>query len=87
MGDMPLPPEARVEIRHVPGYISSRDETRDREVEMAKKTKSGAGQIRVGIGGWTFEPWRGTFSRKDLAQKRVVVCAGCLLAWVEWSGG
>ena len=20
-----------------------------------------AGQIRIGIGGWTFEPWRGTF--------------------------
>jgi uncharacterized protein YecE (DUF72 family) len=25
-----------------------------------------AGKIRVGIGGWTFEPWRGTFYPKGL---------------------
>ena len=28
------------------------------------------GRIRVGVGGWTFEPWRGTFYPDDLAQKR-----------------
>jgi len=27
-------------------------------------------QIRVGIGGWTYEPWRGTFYPDDLPQKR-----------------
>jgi uncharacterized protein YecE (DUF72 family) len=26
--------------------------------------------IRVGIGGWTFARWRGTFYPKGLAQKR-----------------
>ena len=26
--------------------------------------------IRVGIGGWTYEPWRGTFYPDDLPQKR-----------------
>ena len=27
------------------------------------------GTIRVGVGGWTYEPWRGTFYPKGLAQK------------------
>ena len=26
------------------------------------------GQIRVGIGGWVFPPWRGTFYPKDVKQ-------------------
>ena len=28
------------------------------------------GRIRVGVGGWTFEPWRGAFYPEGLAQKR-----------------
>ena len=28
------------------------------------------GKILVGIGGWTFEPWRGVFYPDDLTQKR-----------------
>ena len=28
-----------------------------------------AGEIRTGIGGWTFEPWRGTFYPDTLKQK------------------
>ena len=28
------------------------------------------GAIRVGIGGWTYEPWRGVFYPKDLPHKR-----------------
>ncbi len=28
------------------------------------------GKIRIGIGGWTFPPWRGTFYPPDLPQKR-----------------
>lgn len=28
------------------------------------------GRIRIGIGGWTFPPWRGTFYPPDLPQKR-----------------
>ena len=27
------------------------------------------GQIRVGVGGWTFAPWRGVFYPDDLSQK------------------
>ena len=29
-----------------------------------------AGRIRVGIGGWTYEPWRGTFYPAGLQHKR-----------------
>ena len=29
-----------------------------------------SGQIRVGVGGWTYEPWRGTFYPAELAHKR-----------------
>ena len=29
-----------------------------------------SGQIRVGIGGWVFEPWRGMFYPKGLAQAK-----------------
>ena len=36
---------------------------------MGERGKSGGGSmIRVGIGGWTFEPWRGTFYPKGLKQ-------------------
>ena len=28
------------------------------------------GTVRVGVGGWTFEPWRGVFYPDDLPQKR-----------------
>ena len=28
------------------------------------------GTVRVGIGGWVFEPWRGTFYPDGLSQKR-----------------
>ncbi len=29
-----------------------------------------SGKIYVGIGGWTFEPWRGPFYPEGLTQKR-----------------
>lgn len=28
-----------------------------------------SGAVRVGVGGWTFEPWRGTFYPVGLRQK------------------
>lgn len=34
----------------------------------AKTTKPS--NIRVGIGGWTYAPWRGTFYPSDLTQSR-----------------
>ncbi|HVO13932.1 MAG TPA: DUF72 domain-containing protein [Alphaproteobacteria bacterium] len=46
--------------------------------------KSGA--IRVGIGGWVFEPWRGTFYPKGLAQKRELEFASRKLTSIEING-
>ena len=45
-----------------------------------------AGNIRVGIGGWTFEPWRGTFYPKDLPQKRELEYASQHLTAIEING-
>ncbi len=42
--------------------------------------------IRVGIGGWVFEPWRGTFYPDGLAQKRELEYASSKLATIEING-
>jgi uncharacterized protein YecE (DUF72 family) len=41
------------------------------------------GSIHVGIGGWTFEPWRGTFYPPGLAQARELEHAGRHLTAIE----
>ena len=41
------------------------------------------GKIRVGIGGWTFEPWRGGFYPPGLAQKRELEFASRALTSIE----
>jgi uncharacterized protein YecE (DUF72 family) len=48
--------------------------------------KSSAGAIRVGVGGWTYEPWRGTFYPADLPQKRELEYAGRQLTSIEVNG-
>jgi uncharacterized protein YecE (DUF72 family) len=45
-----------------------------------------AGKIRVGIGGWTFEPWRGVFYPKGLVQKRELEYASRKLTTIEING-
>jgi uncharacterized protein YecE (DUF72 family) len=42
--------------------------------------------IRVGVGGWTFEPWRGTFYPEGLTQKRELEYAGQHLTSIEING-
>ncbi|MDY0873585.1 DUF72 domain-containing protein [Dongia rigui] len=44
------------------------------------------GQIRIGIGGWTFEPWRGPFYPAGLAQKRELEYASGKLTSIEING-
>ena len=39
--------------------------------------------IRVGVGGWTYEPWRGGFYPEGLAQKRELEYAGQRLTTIE----
>jgi uncharacterized protein YecE (DUF72 family) len=45
-----------------------------------------AGIIRVGIGGWTFAPWRGVFYPKGLTQKRELEYASQHLTSIEING-
>lgn len=44
------------------------------------------GHIYVGVGGWTFEPWRGTFYPVGLAQKRELEYASRHLTSIEVNG-
>lgn len=50
---------------------------------MPKKTES---RIYVGVGGWTFAPWRGTFYPEGLAQKRELEHASRQLTSIEING-
>ena len=42
--------------------------------------------IRVGIGGWTFEPWRGVFYPEKLSQKKELAYASEKLSSIEING-
>jgi uncharacterized protein YecE (DUF72 family) len=44
------------------------------------------GMIRVGIGGWTFEPWRGVFYPKGLPQSRELEYASRAVTAIEING-
>ncbi len=45
-----------------------------------------SGKIHVGIGGWTYEPWRGVFYPEGLAQKRELEYASRRLSSIEING-
>lgn len=49
-------------------------------------SNSSAGKIRIGVGGWTYEPWRGTFYPADLAQKRELEYASRRFTAIEVNG-
>src|SRR6185437_11744530 len=49
---------------------------------MTKKS----GQIRIGIGGWTFEPWRGVFYPKGLTHAKELAYASERLTSIEVNG-
>src|SRR5229473_3309291 len=44
------------------------------------------GEIRIGIGGWTYEPWRGTFYPDKFPQKRELEYASGKLTSIEING-
>ncbi|WP_323009943.1 DUF72 domain-containing protein [Paracoccus sp. (in: a-proteobacteria)] len=44
------------------------------------------GDIRIGIGGWTYEPWRGSFYPKGLPQRRELEHASRQLTSIEING-
>ncbi len=45
-----------------------------------------SGQIRIGIGGWTFEPWRGAFYPKGLPHAKELAYASERLTSIEVNG-
>ncbi|MCW3834923.1 DUF72 domain-containing protein [Sphingomonas canadensis] len=47
---------------------------------------SSSAPIRAGIGGWTFEPWRGTFYPAGLSQKKELEFASRALTAIEING-
>ena len=46
----------------------------------------GTGRIRAGIGGWTFEPWRGVFYPPGLKQADELAYAASKLTAIEING-
>jgi uncharacterized protein YecE (DUF72 family) len=52
---------------------------------MSRK-KTAAGSIRVGVGGWTFEPWRDNFYPKGLAHSKELEFASTHLTAIEVNG-
>jgi len=48
--------------------------------------KEQAGRIRVGVGGWTFEPWRANFYPEGLAQTKELEYASRQLTAIEING-
>jgi len=52
----------------------------------ANKPDAKAGQIRIGIGGWTFAPWRGVFYPEKLTQAKELSYAASKLTSIEING-
>ena len=50
---------------------------------MRRRTVGERGDIRVGVGGWTFEPWRGVFYPDDLPQRRELEYMSARLGAIE----
>jgi uncharacterized protein YecE (DUF72 family) len=53
---------------------------------LTGSAKAAAGTIRIGVGGWTYEPWRGTFYPGDLPQKSELEYASRQLTSIEING-
>ena len=45
-----------------------------------------SGRIYIGVGGWTYEPWRGAFFPEGLAHKRELEFASRKLTSIEING-
>lgn len=52
----------------------------------SRKTANTTSRIHIGIGGWTYEPWRGTFYPAGLTQKRELEYASRKLTSIEING-
>ena len=60
--------------------------TRIGEADAGRAPGREAGAIRVGVGGWTFEPWRGVFFPEGLAHAKELDYAARQLTTIEING-
>jgi uncharacterized protein YecE (DUF72 family) len=54
-------------------------------VAKSSSTRTG-GEVRIGISGWRYEPWRGVFYPKGLAQRRELEFASRMVNTIEING-
>lgn len=54
--------------------------------KSSKTSDKTAGRVRVGIGGWTYEPWRNNFYPADLPQKQELHYASRQVSAIEVNG-
>ena len=54
--------------------------------DAAAPGRQKAGRIRIGVGGWTYEPWRGTFFPKGLPHHQELSYASRQLTAIEVNG-
>ncbi|HVZ09584.1 DUF72 domain-containing protein [Rhodopila sp.] len=59
---------------------------RSGKAETGTSPGAKAGRIRIGVGGWTFEPWRGPFYPDKLPQKQELGYASRHLTSIEING-
>src|SRR5947208_6375352 len=52
----------------------------------SKPTAKISGKIHIGIGGWTFAPWRGVFYPEKLTQAKELEYAASEPTWIEING-
>jgi uncharacterized protein YecE (DUF72 family) len=52
----------------------------------SKRAKAESGDIHIGVGGWTYAPWRGEFYPPDLPQKSELQYASRRLTSIEING-
>jgi uncharacterized protein YecE (DUF72 family) len=56
------------------------------QIEQERSDSLAKSHIRIGVGGWTFEPWRGAFYPDGLPQKRELEYASRQLTSIEING-
>ena len=54
--------------------------------KSSKSTAKNGGHIYIGVGGWTFEPWRGVFYPEKLTQAKELSYAASKLTSIEING-
>jgi uncharacterized protein YecE (DUF72 family) len=65
---------------------ASRESAKESSKESSRKSSTKSGHIYIGVGGWTFAPWRGVFYPEKLAQAKELQYAASKLTSIEING-